>query len=146
MAKKYVVELTDEEREQLLAMLKRGKVAARKLCRAQMLLQADKRASDTAIAATVHVGVATVERIRKRFVEEGLTAALTERRRLGGQPKLQGKDEAFLIATACSVPPNGRKRWTLQLLADRLVAVGVVDAISDDTVGRILKKTQLSRG
>jgi hypothetical protein len=91
---------------------------------------------------TLHTGVATVERIRKWFVEEGLTAALTERRRLGGQPKLRGKDEAFLIATAYSAPPNGRKRWTLQLLADRLVEVDVVDAISDDT----LRKTQSSRG
>lgn len=141
-----MVELIDEERKPLFALLKKGKVAVRKLCRAQLLLQADKGASDTAIAATGHVGVATVERIRKQFVEEGLAAALTERCRLGGQPKLQGKDEAFLIATACSVPPNGRKRWTLQLLADRLVEVGVVDAISDDTVGRTLKKTQLRRG
>lgn len=146
MAKKYVVELTDEEREQLLTMLKRGKVVARKLCRAQILLQADEGASDALIATTLHTGVATVERTRKRFVDEGLDAALTERRRLGGQPKLQGKAEAFLIATACSVPPNGRQRWTLQLLADRLVEVGVVDTISDDTVGRALKKTQLSPG
>jgi len=146
MAKKYVVELTDEERKQLLALLKKGKVAARKLCRVQILLQADEGDSDAVIAATVHVGVATVERTRKRFVEEGLAGALTERRRLGGHPKLQGKAEAFLIATACRVPPNGRQRWTLQLLADRLVEVGVVDAISEDTVGRTLKKTQSSRG
>src|SRR5262249_50419466 len=118
MAKKYVVELTDDERTQLLALLKKGKAAARKLCRAQMLLQADEGERDAVIAATLHVGVATVERTRKRFVEEGLDAALTERRRLGGQPKLHGKDEAFLIATACSTPPHGRKRWTLQLLAD----------------------------
>jgi transposase len=146
MAKKYMVELTDEERKQLLALLKKGKVAARKLCRAQILLQADDGASDALIATTLHTGVATVERTRKRFVEEGLDAALTERRRPGGQPKLQGKDEAFLIATACSVPPNGRKRWTLQLLADRLVEVGIVDSVSDDTVGRTLKKTRPSRG
>jgi transposase len=146
MAKKYVVELTDEERKQLLALLKKGKVAARKLCRAQILLQADKGASDALIATTLHTGVATVERTRKRFVEEGLDTALTERRRLGGQPKLQGKDEAFLIATACSVPPSGRKRWTLQLLAERLVGVGIVDTISDDTVGRTLKKTPSSHG
>jgi transposase len=146
MAKKYVVELTDEERKQLLALLKKGKVAARRLCRAQILLQAAAGTSDTRIATTLHRGVATVERTRKRFVEEGLDAALTERRRPGGQSKLQGKDEAFLIATACSLPPNGRKRWTLQLLADRLVEVGIVDAISDDTGGRTLKKTQLSPG
>ena len=146
MAKKYVVELTDEERKQLFALLKKGKVAARKLCRAQLLLQADEGAIDAVIAATLHVGVATVERTRKRFVEEGLNAALTERRRPGGQPKLQGKDEAFLIATACSVPPNGRKRWTLQLLAERLVEVGIIESVSDDTVGRTLKKTRPSHG
>lgn len=146
MAKKYVVDLTIEERQQILNLLKKGKAAARTVCRAQILLQADEGASDRTIAATLHVGVATVERTRKRFVEEGLTTALTERRRPGGQPKLQGKDEAFLIATACSAPPRGRQRWTLQLLADRLVEVGIVDAISDDTVGRTLKKTQLNRG
>lgn len=141
MAKKYVVALTKEERPQLLALLKKGKVAARKLCRAQILLQADEGASDILIATTLHTGVATVERTRKRFVEEGLDAALTERRRPGGKPKLQGQDEAFLIATACSAPPGGRQRWTLQLLADRLVEVGIVETISDDTVGRTLKKT-----
>jgi len=146
MVKKYRVDLTDEERKQLLALLKKGKVAARKVRRAQILLQADEGASDTTVAATLHGGVATVERTRQRFVEEGLAAALTEWRRPGGQPKLRGKDEAFLIATACSVPPNGRKRWTLQLLADRLVEVGVIDSISDDTVWRTLKKTRSSRG
>ena len=141
-----MVELTDEERNQLLALLKKGKVAARTLCRAQILLQTDAGASDALIATTLHTGVATVDRTRKRFGEEGLDAALTERRRLGGQPKLRGKAEAFLMATACSLPPNGRQRWTLQLLAERLVAVGVVDAISEETVGRTLKKTPLSRG
>jgi transposase len=146
MAKKYVVELTDQERQQLLTLLKKGKVAARKGCRAQILLQADKGASDVTIAAALHAGVATAERTRKRFVEEGVEAALAERRRPGGQPKLRGKDEAFLLATACSAPPSGRGRWTLQLLADRLVEVGIVDAISDDTVGRTLKKTRSSRG
>jgi transposase len=146
MAKKYLVDLTDDERNHLLALLKKGKVAARKVRRAQILLQASEGASDAALAAALHVGVATVERTRKRFVEEGLEAALTERRRRGGQPKLQGKDEAFLIATACSAPPNGRKRWTLQLLADRLVEVGVIDSISDDTVWRTLKKTRSSPG
>jgi hypothetical protein len=110
------------------------------------LLQADAGERDEDIAATVHGGVATVERIRKRFVTEGLEAALIDRRRPGGQPKLGGKEEAFLIVTACSAPPSGRTRGTLQLLADRLVEVGIVDAISEDTVGRTLKKTPLSRG
>jgi transposase len=140
-AKKYLVELTDEERNQWLTLLKKGKGAARTLCRAQILLQADEGVRDALIATTLHTGIATVDRTRKRFVEEGLTAALTERRRLGGQPNLQGKAEAVLIATACSVPPNGRQRWTLQLLAERLVEGGVGDAISEDTVGRTLKKT-----
>jgi transposase len=146
MAKKYVVDLTDEERQDLLALLKKGKVAARKVRRTQILLQADEGESDTAIAAALHVGVATVERIRKRFVEEGLAAALSEHRRPGGQPKLRGKDEAFLIALACSAPPDGRKRWTMQLLADRVVEVGLVEAISDDTVRRTLKKTLSNPG
>ena len=90
--------------------------------------------------------MSTVERIRKRFVEGGIEWALTERPRPGGTPKLQGKDEAFLIATACSAPPSGRTRWTLQLLADRLVEVGVVETISDETIRRTLKKTRPSPG
>ena len=146
MAKRDRVDLTDEERKQLRAVLKKGTVAARTVRRAHMLLQADAGEHDTDMAATVHGGVATVERTRKRFVKEGLERALTERRRPGGQPKLGGKDEAFLVATACSAPPRGRTRGTLQLLAERLVAVGVVDAISEETVRRTLKKTQLSRG
>jgi len=146
MAKKYRVALTDDERKQLLALLKKGKVAARKVCRVQILLQADEGASDTTSAAALHVGVATVERTRKRFIEEGLDAALTERRRLGGRPKLQGKDEALLSATACSTPPGGRKRWTLPLVAECLVEGGIGATISDDTIGRTLKKTPLNRG
>src|SRR4029453_4411355 len=146
MAKTYAVELTDEERKQLLAVLKKGKGAAPQVRRPHILLKADEGEGDTDIAATVHVGVATVERTRKRFVTEGLAAALTERRRPGGQPKLRGKDEAFLIATACSTPPSGRTRWALQLLADRLVEVGLIDSLSADTGGRTLKKTRPSRG
>jgi transposase len=92
------------------------------------------------------VGIATVERVRKRFVEEGLEAALNERPRPGGQRKLDGKQEAFLIALACSTPPEGRRSWTMQLLADKLVELRVIDAISDETVRRTLKKTSLNRG
>ncbi len=146
MAKKYVGELTDEARKQLFALLTKGKGAARNLCRSQLFLQADEGASEAVIAATLHLGVATVERTRKRFIEEGLEAALTERRGPGGQPKLQGKDEALLIAPACSVAPNGRKRWTLQWLAERLGEVGLIESVSDDTVGRTLKKTRPSQG
>jgi transposase len=146
MAKKYLVTLTDDERAQLLALTKRGKVSARRLSRAHILLQADTGLSDNAIAQALHLGTATVERIRKRFVEEGLEAALSERPRPGGQRKLEGKQEAFLIALACSAPPEGRACWTMQLLADRLVALQVVDAISDETIRRTLKKTRSSRG
>jgi transposase len=146
MAKRYRVTLAEEERAHLLALTKKGKVAARKLARAHILLQADAGVSDKAIAAALHIGIATVERIRKRFVEEGLDAALSERPRPGGQRKLDGKQEAFLIALACSNPPEGRQCWTMQLLADKLVAVQMVGAISDETVRRTLKKTRSNRG
>jgi transposase len=146
MAKKYMVNLTKDERAQLLGLLKKGKISARKLCRAQILRQADAGASDTIIAAAVHVDVRTVERLRKRFVEEGLEAALNEHRRPGGKPKLGGRQEAFLLALACSKAPQGRERWTMRLLADRVIEVGLVTSISEDTVRRTLKKTMSDRG
>jgi putative transposase len=146
MAKRYIVTLTETERAHLLTLIKKGKVSARKLSRAHTLLQAEAGATDEAIAAALHLGIATVERIRKRFVEEGLEAALSERPRPGGQRKLDGRQEAFLIALACSAPPEGRACWTMQLLADKLVEVQVVEAISDETVRRTLKKTPSSRG
>jgi transposase len=146
MAKKYIVTLTDDERTPLLALTKRGKVSARRLTRAHLLLQADAGLSDATIAQALHIGTATVERLRKRFVEAGLEAALSERPRPGGQRKLDGKQEAFLIALACSAPPEGRTCWTMQLLADKLVEVQVVKAISDETVRRTLKTTLSSPG
>jgi len=146
MAKKYLVSLTDLERATLLALTKKGSAAARKLNRAHILLQADAGATDAAIAAALHVGTATVERIRKRFVAGGVEVALTERPRPGGAPKLDGKGEATLVAWACSTPPDDQKVWTMQLLADKLVELKVVDAISDETVRRVLKKTILSPG
>jgi transposase len=115
MAKKYLVTLTDEERESLLAMTKKGSLAARKLRRAHILLQADTGATDDAIARALHSGTATVERIRKRFVEGGVEAALTERPRPGGKAKLDGKAEATLLAWTCSTPPDERARWTMQV-------------------------------
>jgi transposase len=121
-------------------------VSARKLTRAHVLLQADAGATDNAIAAALSIGTATVERLRKRFVEEGLEAALTERPRPGSQRKLAGKQEAFLIALACSTPPEERQCWTMQLLADKLVELQVVEAISDETVRRTLKKTRSNPG
>jgi transposase len=141
MAKKYLVALTDAECESLLALTKKGTLGARKLNRAHILLQADAGATDSAIAAALHVGTATVERIRKRFVEGGVEAALNEQPRPGATPKLDGMAEATLIAWACSTPPDDRKHWPMYLLADKLVTLGVVDSISDETVRRVLKKT-----
>jgi putative transposase len=146
MAKRYRVTLTDPERTHLLTLIKKGTVSARKLSRAHTLLQADAGATDEAIATALHLGLATVERIRKRFVEEGLEAALAERARPGGRRKLDGKQEAFLIALACSPPPEGRQCWTMQILADKLVELRMVEAISDATVRRTLKKMSSSHG
>ena len=139
-AKRYVVTLTDEERAQLVALTKKGMVAARRLTRAHMLLHADARASQGAIAAALHIGRATVVRICRRFIEEGLEAALRDRPRPGAQRQLDGQQEAVLIALVCSPPPAGRTCWTMPWLANQLVALRVVEAISDETVRRTLKK------
>ena len=146
MRKKYIVTLTAEERSQVLDLIKKGSVSARKLTRAHILLRADEGATDEAIAAALHVHRTTVERTRQKFVEGNLDAALSERPRPGGKRKLDAKQEARLIAVACSTPPDGQKRWTLQLLADELVALSLVDTISDETVRRTLKKTFSSPG
>ena len=145
-AKKYHVTLTNDERAQLLAMTKRGKVAARQVNRAHILLHAHTGTPDDVIAHALHIGTATVERPRKRFVEEGLEAALAERPRPGGRRKLAGRPEAFLIALACSAPPEERPCWTMQLLADTLVELDIVESISDETVRRTLNKTCASHG
>jgi transposase len=142
MAKKYIVTLTDEEREELHGLLQKGTVGARKLNRAHILLLADDGESDEEMATVLHTSLSTVQRTRQRFVEEGFEAALHERRRPGKKRLLQGRTEAFLVALACSDPPRGRKRWTMQLLADRLIELTVVDTISDETVRRTLKKTR----
>jgi len=140
MCKRYTVGLSDEERTRLREMVRKGNLSARKLNRAHILLSADERALDATTAKSLHVDVATVERTRKRFVEGGLDWALNERPRPGAKLKLDGKQEAHLIALACSAPPEGRQRWTMQLPTDRLVKLGVVDTISDETVRRTLKR------
>jgi transposase len=145
-AKIYVVELTPEERDGLLTRIKRGEAKARQLNRARILLKADEGLSDEQIAKALHTSSATVGRVRRRFVEEGLKAALSERPRRGQKPKLSSRDEAHLIAVACSEAPDGRARWTLRLLADKAVELGLVDHISHETVRRVLKKTRLSPG
>ena len=133
--------LTEGERESLLVLTKKDATAARKLNRAHSLLQADAGATDDQIAQALHCGTATVERIRKRFVEGGVEYALTEPPRPGGKRKLDGKAEATLVAWSCSTPPDQRKHWTMQLLADKLVEIQLVETISDETVRRTLKKT-----
>jgi transposase len=152
MKKKYIVTLTPEERRMLQEMLSRGKAAARKLMHARILLKADRSdggrgLDDSSIAQEVDTGRATVERVRKEFVEEGLEAALERRkpRREYGRT-LDGEGEAHLIALACGQAPEGRSRWTLRLLADRMVALEYVDQVSYQTVRRTLKKTNLSLG
>jgi transposase len=152
MKKKYVVTLTEEERQMLKAMLARGKAAARKLMHARILLKANVASggpgwNDAAIAEGLDVGRATVERVRQQFVEEGFEAAL-ERRKTRRQylRKLDGDGEAHLIALACSKAPEGRSRWTLRLLADQMVALEYVAEISYQTVRQTLKKTSLSLG
>jgi len=138
--KQYAVHLTEEERARLLEMTRKGKLSARKLARCHLLLRADEGATDSAIAEFLHLSTMTVERTRKRFVERGLEAALSDRPRPGGRRKLDGKAEAFLVALACTDTPDGREHWTMKLLADRLVQLEVVEAISDETVRRVLKR------
>jgi transposase len=146
MAKKYIVELTADEREHLKGFVSRGKQSARRLTRARILLLSDEGWTDEHIWTALQIGKCTVERTRQRFVEEGLEAALSERPRPGQPRKLNGKQEALLVALACSDPPKGHQKWTMQLLADRLVELKVVDSIADETVRRVLKKTMSNPG
>jgi transposase len=140
----YIVDLTEEERAYLVDFIKTGKKSARKLNRARILLLADENKSDDEIAKVLHTGASTVQRTRQRFVEGNLEGALNERPRQGRSKKLDEKGEAILETLAHSKPPKGRKRWTLQLLADRLVALKVVDSISYETVRQEVKKNELS--
>jgi transposase len=140
---RYRVELEENEREQLRALVAGGSRAARRIKRAQVLLAVDAGCPDEEIARTVQVGTSTVYRTKRRFVEESLEAALSEEPRPGGKRKLTGSEEALLIATACSAPPKGRARWTLALLADAVVALTPHARISRDTIGRRLAENAL---
>jgi hypothetical protein len=151
--KKYKVTLTSDERQSLHDLIAAGKAAAKKLTHARILLKADAAPegpawTDDRIAEAVEVNLTTVERVRQRFVEQGLEAALVRKKQdhPSRERKLDGDGEARLIALACSEPPQGRCAWTLQLLADKLVELHVVDSISDETVRQVLKKTNSSRG
>jgi Homeodomain-like domain len=140
------VTLTDAERTQLWTLTKKGRLAARPLTRAHLLLQADAGVTQEATAAALHIGRATVVRIGTRVVEEGLAAALRDRPRPGAQPMFDGQQAAFLIALACSTPPEGRTCGTMQLLANTLAELRVVEAIYDGTIRRTLKITHSNPG
>ena len=140
---RYRVELSQAERGELTAMLSKGKRAARKLKRAQILLAADAGCSDEEIARTVAVGGSTVYRTKRRFVEGNLERALSEDPRPGAERKLTGKEEALLVATACANPPEGRARWTLELLADAMVKLTEHESLSGETVRRRLAENGL---
>jgi len=149
---KYVVWLNPEEREQLLALVCTGRAAAVKLLHARILLKADvgegsRRWTDAEIAEALDTSAATVHRVRQAWVEWGLETALARKRPTGRQYRtLDGAQEAQLIAVACSTPPEGRVRWTLTLLADKLVALDIVDTISTECVRTTLKKMNSNRG
>ena len=151
--KRYKVTLAAEERQQLHDLIAAGQAAARKLAHARIPLKADAADGgpawpDHRIADALEVSTATVGRVRQRFVEQGLDAALDrkQRERPAREIKLDGRAEAQLIALACSAPPEGRATWTMQLLADKLVELEVVASISDETVRLALKKTRSSPG
>src|SRR5215213_6026935 len=146
MLKRYRVTLTDEERERLERLTCKGTAPVRMVRRAQTLLLAAEDRRDEDISQALRIGVSTVERTRQRCVEEGVEASLRERPRPGARPKLGPKQQAFVVALACTKPPEGRHRWTMQLLADRLVELELVPHISDEAIRRLLKRTSSSRG
>lgn len=145
-AKKYKVKLKAEEREQLRHLLRGGECKVRKAKRAQILLLADEGRGQEAIAAALQASRGTVQRICQRYCEGGLETALEERPRPGGEPKLTVKVEAHLVALACSAAPEGRECWTMQLLADKVVSLGLVDTLSAEAVRLALRKRGLSLG
>ena len=136
MVKRYRVTLTDTERDRLESLSRKRTASVRMVRRAQALLLAAEDKTDEEIA----------EQLRRRFVEEGLEASLRERPRPGARPKLGPKEQAFVVALACTKPPEGRHRWTMQLLADRVVELELVPDISDEAIRRLLKRTSSSRG
>jgi|SRR5579859_401595 len=150
--KKYIVKLGEEEREELRKLITQGQAPARKLAHARILLKADSGEggpgwSDHQISEALEVGTSTVERVRQRFVEEGVQAAL--RRQKPNRTyarKLDGEQEAYVIALTCSAAEEGRDRWTLQMLADKVVEMHLVESIARETIRQVLKKTNSSRG
>ncbi len=152
MQKRYLVTLTSDEREELGRLISRGKAAAKKLMRARILLLADQAEggpamADSEITQAVACGRATVERVRRQFVKEGIESTLTRKPTIRTyENKIDGRTEAHLVAMTCGAPPEGRARWTLRLLADQLVALGHVESVSHETVRMTLKKMTSNRG
>ena len=149
MPKKYCIKLSKKQRQQLQTLTSQGTNKVRCYKRAQILLLADERhpkggKTDEQIAEYLDLSLATVQRVRQRFVQEGLGSVLEEKPRPGRPPKFKGTERATITALACSEPPEGYARWSLRLLADRLVELELVDQISHDTVDRVLKKTTLN--
>jgi transposase len=144
--KLHIVSLKEKEREDLKQYLRKGKSSARSLTRARILLLADEGRDDEMIAEALKVSKTTVSRIRTRYWEGGLDFALHEKARSGAPPKIDGRIEAQLTLLACSEPPDGRSKWTVRLLADRLVEMEAIDSISHMSVQRLLKKMKLSLG
>jgi transposase len=142
----YRVRLTSAERQDLTALTRKGTAAVREVTRARVLLLADRATPDQQIAQASDLHPRTIQRIRRRWAEGGVDAALHDRPRPGAARALDTKQEAHLLALACSTPPAGRTTWTMQLLAERLVELAVVGSISDETVRRTLKKTSSSPG
>lgn len=153
MQKKYIIRLSSQERQELMKITRTGKHAAYKLMHAKVILAADvgedvsTQKTDKEVAISLGIGMRTVERIRQRCVEEGIESALNRKPCLQKKAlKMSGEEEAHLVAICCSQPPEGRTRWTLKLLSNRLVELKIVDSISPATVGRALKKTNLNHG
>ncbi len=146
LKKQYAVELSEAEKTYLHDVIGKGNESARVIRRAHTLLLADEKRQDQEIAAFLHVNPNTVSATRRRYCQIGLPEALKEPSRPGNPRKLDAKGEALLVALACSDAPEGREAWTMQLLADKLVELAVVETVSDETVRRVLKKTSSSRG
>jgi transposase len=139
-AKIYIVDLTESERSELLNLVRKGTTGVRRITRARILLQAAEGSKDAEIARVLNTSPSTVERTRKRFVEGGLAKALNEDPRPGRVPKLTARQEAHLIAIACSDAPDGHEHWTLRMLADRVVELGFAESLSHEAVRQRLKK------
>ena len=143
---KYKVRLTDEQRSELLSIVSKGEHNARLIKRANILLLSDEGRTAPQIVEVLSTSEQTVYNIRKRFVQEGLESAIHEKPRPGAKRKFQPEQEAHLIALTCSDPPEGRERWTVRMLANKVVELGILDEVGRETVRRTLKKTFLSPG